>query len=432
MGTLVTGIVFLLPVIMGLLLAYVIFFPLQGQMGLNLIAFVEPYFRSVTNLQKFQSFMVIYARFLLFPFYIFLGYRIFRPVFSRMAKRGRPRRDSRTSCDESEKRDELTPEPLTNVPGKNLHAMPSRSNSCAEEGLSALWDKVSCLPCEICAFLPLRLMRCARSVEHVLLRFGRLVLGWATYAYGIVCLLFFSLQFLLFLGLICRAAAHPIEAVAFSSTCSQCHSLFRPLNYNLTASIWETTVKRMARHASVLGVSFPTEKQENIVEFLCAIRSYSSGQLVRSKCYRCHTPFRIFSRRRCRIEWTLLIDRIQRQNPFYITERQADEIVNELARKHNLTRDDPPTGTESFKQLQRKVSFERKCGTCHTLDIIFLPDPLDGEWGTILFRMGGKAPDVLSRDEALSYTGFIAELLAHKEGFHSRYPHSVMREYSRE
>lgn len=69
----------------GILLTHFILLPLQGQMGVNLVAVLEPYMLVWTHLRGLQFVMVVAARYLLLPFYVYLGYRVTRFVFSGIA-----------------------------------------------------------------------------------------------------------------------------------------------------------------------------------------------------------------------------------------------------------------------------------------------------------------------------------------------------------
>ena len=388
-------------------------------MGLNLVAVAEPYFQSTLYLRILQFFNIIAAQILLMPFYLYVGYRISRAVISGIAVRipgwvtiegeNPSKQNSRDTTRKGVIARPWFPGPLfgfVNSVGESLAG--------AADGLLDFVPRTA-----------LRLLRVVGSLIRRLCRRGaRLAL--CGYLAGSVA--FVSLETFFFLSMVIRAAAHPNGAFTFYSTCGQCHYRFRPFNYNLTAGIWEETVERMSRHAAVTRTPFPSDKQGDLIRFLKAVRSYSDRRLLRSKCYTCHIPFRMFERMRTRSEWGLIIDRIRKRNPFYITPRQAEQLVEYLSSRKKWTRKDPEPGTREFNEFQIALSFEKKCGICHTLDILFLPHIGLKDWEEVLIRMGGKEPDMLSPTEALSFRPLIEENLMDRSAFLSRYPHAKMRE----
>jgi len=124
----------------------------------------------------------------------------------------------------------------------------------------------------------------------------------------------------------------------------------------------------------------------------------------------------------------LLIERIQRKNPFFITQRQVDQLLTYIAGKEKWTKTPPAYGSDDLQELEEKLAFERKCGTCHTLDILFMPYLGREDWTSILQRMGAKEPDFLSVAESLSFLSIIEGVLGDKDEFLSDFPHSTMME----
>ena len=184
----------------------------------------------------------------------------------------------------------------------------------------------------------------------------------------------------------------------------------------------------MIRHAEFIDAPFPVEKRDDIIEFMQAVRSYSDRRLLRSKCYICHTPFRIFDRPRTAGEWALIVERAQRRNFFFITERQGEQILEYITGKEKWTKSPPSPGTTEARALERKLVFEKKCGVCHTLDIIRMPHIERDEWPAVLERMGLKEPDLLSSEESLSTLPTVERALKEKEAFFSDFPHSTRTE----
>jgi len=393
----------LVSLITGFILAYYIIIPIHGLMILNLVAVVEPYFRRFLFLRFFQQFTLLGSRYLFFPFFVYLGYRFSRAILLRIASRIGHRGDQSTSVTKSD-------HPKRNAAG------------WLTNGLSALSQEIQDL-------FPSKIAKPLIQVRLALGRFLRTFLRFLGYVYMIICVIFLSTEAVLYSLLILKMATHPKGAIAFYRTCNQCHGFNRPFNFNHTAAIWEITVDRMIRHTSqILEDPFPIDKREDIIEFLCAVRSYSDKRLMRSKCYPCHLPFRLFDRRRTEGEWECLIDRIQRTNPFYITPRQADQLLDHIVSQDEWRRENPARGSMVHRKLEDKIRFEKKCGTCHTIDIIFMPHIQKDDWPSILNRMGGKEPDHLTPEESIPCLPLIERALQDKQAFLSDYPHSTMRE----
>jgi len=393
------ALLFFTSLVSGTILAFYLFTPLHGRMGLNFVAVVEPYFQRFFYLRLFQQFITMWSRYLFLPFFIYLGYRITRAVLLRI------------SAQRSSSTDRLSTliHPLLHI------------ERLIDETSRLPYDLFNVFPNKISKFFmtPLRFM--ARLIRHMSRFLGRL--------YMLICLAVISIELIFFCTLLFKIATHPTGAIAFYQTCNKCHGFNRPFNFNHSASIWDITVDRMVRHSSQIpDKSFPIDKRENIIEFLCSIRSYSDKRLVRSKCYTCHTPLRIFNRQRAAGEWRLLVERIQRENPFYITPRQADQLVTYFAGREEWTRDEPRPESQVYHDLEKKLGFEKKCGTCHTLDVIFMEHIRNRDWGPVLKRMGEKEPDFLSSNETISFLPVVEKALENKEVFHSSYPHSAMRE----
>jgi len=287
----------------------------------------------------------------------------------------------------------------------------------------------------------------ARWLSRVRFRLGSALKGpvrrlfrWTFLAYLFLCGGLVLLEAVFGMMTLGKMAAHPGGTAAVLRTCNQCHGYFRVFNYNLTRSVWEITVDRMIRHASHHNESsaeappyrFPVERRREIVDFLCAVRSYSDRRLLWSKCYRCHIGEGISDPPRHAGEWKQAVDRIQRKMPFYITRRQAEQLAAALGSRASWTIPDPPAGSGASRQLDSKLLFEEKCGVCHTLDVVLLPHIRAQDWPAILTRMGEKEPDYLSAAEAGALAPVVAEARSLGPEFSSSFPHGSMRESGHE
>ncbi len=389
-------------------------------MGLNLIAVVEPYFRYPEHFRSLQKFIVFGARYFLFPFFLYAGYCLARMIIIRITlffyrhgyHKSKVEQQLRDTSPLEQRSVETTPSPLRHY-------------------VATLKDSFSGVFGNTRAFF-LSTFRHGPATLWCFVVSSRAILGLIyksiLYAYGITCFIFLFIEMSVSIFLVIKASFHPVGAIAFLKTCNQCHGYNRPLNFNHTQSVWVDTLNRMIRHSSVLDKHFPTERREDILGFISALRSYSDRRLLLSKCFFCHKGFRTFNNSRTKGEWELLIDRIQKQNPFYLTPRQATQVLQYITQQWKWTRDDPPGESTGSKLLEKKLLFEHKCGICHTLDIIFLNEAVGADWVDILARMGEKEPGVLSTEESFSLLPYIAQWSQDKKRFQADFPHSSMRE----
>ena len=408
--------------VLGGVLFYFVFLPIQGHMGLNFIAAVEPYFQFSFYLRGLQVFFIFAGRLFFLPFYVYLGYRISRMLLFRTASAlSGWKRNSRRQRTGSLSSVQLGDGVENETRLARVFSVLAEALNDSSQQLRGIFRRTHRKPSGFPGKFLWNVLRLLRGSLHFLWR-----------GYMVLCVVLVSLEVLFFSLLIFRVAARPTGAITFFRTCDQCHGLNRPLNFNHTAAIWEITVDRMIRHAPVLDMPFPVDKRNDIIGFLCAIRSYSDRRLMLSKCYLCHTPMRLFGHPRTRAEWALIVDRIQRKNPFHITPRQAEQIVAHLCRRKKWTLEDPPRDSESMRELDIRVRFQEKCATCHTMDIVLMPHIQVDDWESILRRMSGKSPEFISPEESLSFFPLIESYLGHSETFYHAFPHSTMREKSHE
>lgn len=364
------------------------FLPLQGYLGLNLIAAFEPYFIYRMPMNVFQMFVVAAAQYLLFPFFWFLAYRPIRWLLARSVSAVfRPDGGG-----------------LDSTRASRFQRLPQSATRWAGS-----WKR--------------RAYHFIRFPETVILWIGK----WTRRIYFALCAGFVLVEVLLAANFTAKVVQHREGAFAARQDCGRCHHLFRVFNYNMTAGVWDETLSRMTRNTESRqpNLEFPEKERKAILEFLIGVRGYDGPRLVRSKCIRCHALQTPFDTKRTRKEWKLAIDRMHRKNRFFLTVRQAEELSAYIAGNPDWTAPDPLPGSDAAKMLTEKIAFEQKCGLCHTLDIILRPIPGKPDWDAILTRMGTKTPSVLSAEESRSFRPLIEHARSDAQAFYSAFPHAT-------
>jgi len=200
---------------------------------------------------------------------------------------------------------------------------------------------------------------------------------------------------------------------AYTNACSECHLARRPLAFVRSRPAWAATVERM-RAKNPAGL---TEKQARAaLEYLEHTRSWTGRELFLIKCRYCHDPPRAGTPRSAD-DWRRVLDRLSRFNSFFLTEIQADEVLDYL-------RNSPLTSSESPEADESRVFFEQTCVACHSLDVVLDPELPEGEWGDLLARMAQKAPGVLDPEKAAGLEDWIRAMRGDPERFGHLVPHN--------
>ncbi len=203
---------------------------------------------------------------------------------------------------------------------------------------------------------------------------------------------------------------------AFRSTCSMCHSAQRPLHFIRSQQAWAITIDRMKTYA---GDRMSTEQAEAALAYLVLLRSASPETLFRIKCLACHDD--AFTRTtRTPDDWARLVDRLARFNGFYLTQMQAESILEHIRAVPLMW--GPETLSPGLDDTAR-VLYESRCVHCHTLDIILLPGIADEDWGLLLARMSEKAPWLATVQEARGLEPWIVRMRQDPDRFRHEVPH---------
>ena len=354
---------------------YVFFLPLLAMLGLNLVAALEPYIQSENGFLGLQLFLTLAARIFFFPFGLWFGYRLFRRFGLFLLSRY-----------------------FGIAIGKKNPAQPAP----------------------------------AAATNPFFIKAFRVAWRIPVWGYLMVCIAILLVEIPVSMVFFAKTLAHPSGAVSFLFRCSPCHSLVRPLNNNMTVQLWNQTLDRMEFYLQQTGQTESMSNRQQISDFLLATRSYSDRRLLRSKCTSCHGSFSLSDKKRTLEQWDQVMDRIQRQHPFFITVDQKDQLVASIGKNTRYTKLVPKAGMDAYQTDRQRIFFERKCGLCHTLSIVLQPYLQHKDWKPILERMGHKTPHFLSLEQALSLAPLIEDLRLDPEAFASEFPHATMPEKSDE
>ncbi len=95
----------------------------------------------------------------------------------------------------------------------------------------------------------------------------------------------------------------------FQKTCSQCHSLKRPLGKKKKRAGWEKTVNRMNKNSMKrFGKGIPPLDRAEIVNYLTAKNTFEAT------CAKCHALSRSLDKTKDRAEWERTITRMSKNN----------------------------------------------------------------------------------------------------------------------
>ena len=316
---------------LGVLFSIYVFPPIQIQLALSLLGYVEPFVIAEHTFESLSFFLVVASRIFFLPFSLYLFYRF--------AKWG-----------------------LLRLVSIKYPFVSSTADS----------------------------PRQPKAIARRTIKFGLLL---PARMYLLFCTAVVGLEILFFVGFAFQLANHGSGTLAFSRHCGYCHTYTLTRNYILTKRVW---TDKLGRYDTIIKSPDFIEKKEQIIDLLSATNGYPNRRLVNSKCRICHKRSSIFDRPRTAAQWQGAVDRIWRRNMFHISVDQAAQLTEFITGQDKWTLADPLPGTQAHRDWDEKLRFEKKCGTCHTLDIILRPMGSKEDLVRILERMGKKQPDILS------------------------------------
>ncbi|MDP8223858.1 MAG: hypothetical protein P9L99_10900 [Candidatus Lernaella stagnicola] len=199
--------------------------------------------------------------------------------------------------------------------------------------------------------------------------------------------------------------------------CSLCHPADRPFHYMKESAQWRLTVERM-RESN--GAPIDGEQAETIIAYLARKNTYDDASLFRAKCRRCHGSDVLERRERTAAEWELIVNRMQHLSAFAYREEWARQL-RRYAAEHLAA----ATGDAGRAD---KILFERRCGRCHQLDRVRVPEALSPGVAVVVERMAAKVPGMIAADEAARLADFVPALPDDAAEFRSLFPHDRLVE----
>ena len=204
------------------------------------------------------------------------------------------------------------------------------------------------------------------------------------------------------------------DRVTFLDTCGRCHSVQRSLDYFQTRFGWENTVLRMSEKPSA-NIGEPEAMAA--LDYLVAVRSISTGDLVKGRCSLCHEAPGPETVEMDAARLRRAVDRIRALDPRFCEQSEAAAVAAFLARKDPM---------EDRRPAELQDRFERFCETCHFLDVMLQP-LWYGDWREMAVRMQRKVPSLIGENEVLELVPFMEAEVVDPARFRKRYPHSGLR-----
>ncbi|MCZ7582620.1 MAG: hypothetical protein M5R36_04385 [Deltaproteobacteria bacterium] len=156
--------------------------------------------------------------------------------------------------------------------------------------------------------------------------------------------------------------------------------------------------------------------------------SYSDKWLYRAKCLRCHDDRELRRAKYTAVEWEQIVERVSRRQVYAFRTEWKRQINRYL--RENLAVEPPPEGTPERERRETKISFEMRCGVCHSLDILVRPRTFEETDAEMVERMRLKAPSLISYDEVRRLTDFVGAVPQDLEKFQEMFPHDRKLEIS--
>ncbi len=106
----------------------------------------------------------------------------------------------------------------------------------------------------------------------------------------------------------------------FEKTCSQCHSIQRPLSRKKSRAGWEKTITRMSsNHKARFGKGIPPLDREEIISYLFAKNTFEAT------CSKCHALKRPLGKTKNRAGWERTVARMSKNHKGRFGETIPDE-----------------------------------------------------------------------------------------------------------
>ncbi|MDP7112864.1 MAG: hypothetical protein QGH45_12920 [Myxococcota bacterium] len=147
----------------------------------------------------------------------------------------------------------------------------------------------------------------------------------------------------------------------FADTCGQCHVRSRPLFFVKTPAEWRTTLARMR---SLEGAPLDEEEAEQVLAFLCGMRSFSDRWIFRTRCQRCHRGGTGSWGDRPVEDWARVVDRMARWSPHYYRPQIREQLVSHLERTRSAPDATLGLDGDTYRSF---ASLDAACSPCHSV-----------------------------------------------------------------
>ena len=174
------------------------------------------------------------------------------------------------------------------------------------------------------------------------------------------------------------------------TSCSHCHSPYRPFHFFRPPEQWDRTIHRMR---TLEGAPVDEAQGEKIARYLSSRCSYTDAWMFRAKCLRCHDHEALEAAPRTAGEWRVIVERAARMSPYAYRQDWLDQVVRYSAAELAV-----PAAEASPGHADRLV-FEQRCGACHYLSTAAGVPARPAEVEPVVREMAAKVPGRMTADE---------------------------------
>ncbi len=198
------------------------------------------------------------------------------------------------------------------------------------------------------------------------------------------------------------------------SSCSHCHSPYRPFHFFRPPEQWERTVYRMR---TLEGAPVDEDDGDRIARYLASRCSYTDAWMFRAKCLRCHDQEQLEATARSAGEWAALVDRTARLSPYAYRQDWLDQVHRHAASELAAPAPSP--------EVSDKVAFEQNCGRCHYLSTAADMPPRPGSVEPVVREMAAKVPGAIDDEQQAAVRRYLQgdRPAVDDPGFAAAFPH---------
>lgn len=200
-----------------------------------------------------------------------------------------------------------------------------------------------------------------------------------------------------------------VQQLDLERKCTNCHDVANP--GGLTGADWLARMRAMGpvEHLSAdqrtTVVGFLRHHGVEVNQILAVTEE---RYLFVEKCGMCHAVERTFLEPITNEEFRVIVERMRRRAPQWISEEEAETIIEYMAGgARGITRPEHDEITGGPAEV-----FRGRCAGCHPLErsYLYLETELDPAWPLLVKRMQLKAPDWISDAEAAQVVEYLSAL----------------------